>query len=519
MSGNSEAERANGMARSQWIVAGIAGVVLAFGVAFGDSAIVRMLATAAGGGALLWLCLRDKGERPQTEAPAPESIAQETPAPEVHAHQMPEPHPDPEVDPEPAISEAPPAPQLGADVDSHSESNGDGAAIQGLVRAKIGTGDQALDVHHGALNRFMSSGPANIVLLDETGVVLEYSQAFSDLAGVSVTLIGNTVASLFEEDAQVAVLDALTVFLAGVDAAAPLASLDDPLEGPLIARLATGPKETCAVIFSELQSNPRIIALSLLNVTQEKKLEAQFAQSQKMLAVGQLAGGIAHDFNNLLTAIIGHCDLLMLRHSPSDESFADINQVKQNANRAANLVRQLLAFSRRQTLQPQVLDVGDVLSDLGNLLNRLLGAARSMASVQLAVEFGLRTRIRPTLSSATLAMSLFLWRRRSAGLVGDDLVMLRPAMSGEIEDGRFVECAIIQIRIRHDQFIAERARLGHNFSRRRHNHATAHQLKPIFRPSLGDANHPGAILVRPHLHRHVIVHHTEMRRLRPPAVA
>lgn len=375
MSGNSEAERANGMARSQWIVAGIAGVVLAFGVAFGDSAIVRMLAAAAGGGALLWLCLRDKGERPQTEAPAPESIAQETPAPEVHAPQMPEPHPDPETDPEPAISEAPPAPQLGAGADSHSESNGDGAAIQGLVRAKIGTGDQALDVHHGALNRFMSSGPANIVLLDETGVVLEYSQAFSDLAGVSVTLIGNTVASLFEEDAQVAVLDALTVFLAGVDAAAPLASLDDPLEGPLIARLATGPKETCAVIFSELQSNPRIIALSLLNVTQEKKLEAQFAQSQKMLAVGQLAGGIAHDFNNLLTAIIGHCDLLMLRHSPSDESFADINQVKQNANRAANLVRQLLAFSRRQTLQPQVLDVGDVLSDLGNLLNRLLGAA------------------------------------------------------------------------------------------------------------------------------------------------
>lgn len=120
-----------------------------------------------------------------------------------------------------------------------------------------------------------------------------------------------------------------------------------------------------------------------MNVTQEKELEAQFAQSQKMLAVGQLAGGDAHDFNNLLTAIIGHCDLLMLRHSPSHESFADINQVKKNANRAANLVRQLLAFSGQQTLQPQVMDVGEVLAELDNLLHRLLGA-----SIDLNIEHG-----------------------------------------------------------------------------------------------------------------------------------
>ena len=97
-----------------------------------------------------------------------------------------------------------------------------------------------------------------------------------------------------------------------------------------------------------------------------------------MLAVGQLAGGVAHDFNNLLTAIIGHADLLMLHISPSDESFADINQIKQNSNRAANLVRQLLAFSRQQTLQPRVLDVGEALSDLGNLLRRLLGTGVSL---------------------------------------------------------------------------------------------------------------------------------------------
>jgi two-component system cell cycle sensor histidine kinase/response regulator CckA len=93
-----------------------------------------------------------------------------------------------------------------------------------------------------------------------------------------------------------------------------------------------------------------------------------------MQAVGQLAGGVAHDFNNLLTAMIGFCDLLLLRHQPGDASFADIMQIRQNANRAANLVRQLLAFSRQQTLQPKVIDATDALTELSHLLRRLIGA-------------------------------------------------------------------------------------------------------------------------------------------------
>jgi two-component system cell cycle sensor histidine kinase/response regulator CckA len=92
-----------------------------------------------------------------------------------------------------------------------------------------------------------------------------------------------------------------------------------------------------------------------------------------MQAVGQLAGGVAHDFNNLLTAMIGFCDLLLLRFQPGDPSFADIMQIQQNANRAANLVRQLLAFSRQQALQPRVLNITDVLVDLSHLLRRLIG--------------------------------------------------------------------------------------------------------------------------------------------------
>ena len=117
----------------------------------------------------------------------------------------------------------------------------------------------------------------------------------------------------------------------------------------------------------------RIGALAVLNdATRLKTLEAQFVQSQKMQAIGQLAGGIAHDFNNLLTAISGHCDLLLLRHGREDGDFADLEQIRQNANRAASLVGQLLAFSRKQTLKPERLDLEEVLSDLTHLLNRLV---------------------------------------------------------------------------------------------------------------------------------------------------
>ena len=110
-----------------------------------------------------------------------------------------------------------------------------------------------------------------------------------------------------------------------------------------------------------------------LETTAQRTLENQFAQPQKMQAVGQLAGGIAHDFNNLLSAIMMATDFLLNAHKPTDPSFQDIMQIKQNANRAASLVRQLLAFSRRQTLRPQVLDLGEVLSDLAMLLRRLIG--------------------------------------------------------------------------------------------------------------------------------------------------
>ncbi len=120
------------------------------------------------------------------------------------------------------------------------------------------------------------------------------------------------------------------------------------------------------------REEPCLVAI-LTDATKLKSLEAQFVQSQKMQAIGQLAGGVAHDFNNLLTAISGHCDLMLLRHDQGDQDYADLMQVHQNANRAAGLVSQLLAFSRKQTLQLEHLDLRNTLSDLTHLLNRLVG--------------------------------------------------------------------------------------------------------------------------------------------------
>ena len=121
------------------------------------------------------------------------------------------------------------------------------------------------------------------------------------------------------------------------------------------------------------EENSTALVAVLQDATELKSLEAQFVQSQKMEAIGQLAGGVAHDFNNLLTAISGHCDLLMMGRDQQDPAYSDLSQIIQNANRAAALVRQLLAFSRKQTLRPEKLLLTDSLADLTHLLNRLVG--------------------------------------------------------------------------------------------------------------------------------------------------
>ncbi len=114
--------------------------------------------------------------------------------------------------------------------------------------------------------------------------------------------------------------------------------------------------------------------LAILEDTSERKrLEAQLRQAQKMEAVGRLAGGIAHDFNNLLAVIMGHSDLIRSVLKKGDALAHDVEQIRRASERAATLTRQLLAFSRRQFLQPQVIDVNTLVGNLATMLHRLIG--------------------------------------------------------------------------------------------------------------------------------------------------
>ena len=145
--------------------------------------------------------------------------------------------------------------------------------------------------------------------------------------------------------------------------------------GDIAVRMRNEPEEPISLGLAGVRGlGEAAVLLSLADTTEEARLKRQVAQATKMQAVGQLAGGVAHDFNNVLTAIIGYCDLMLLRHTPGDSDYDDIQQIRANSNRAASLTRQLLAFSRQQTLQPEVLQLPDVLSEVSQLLKRLLGA-------------------------------------------------------------------------------------------------------------------------------------------------
>ncbi len=213
---------------------------------------------------------------------------------------------------------------------------------------------------------FIEHSPIAIARLSASGAILERNESFRKLTRLK-DLHGGFL------------LDALDPMSRG-DVERQLARLTGggpAAEAPLEVKIQRdGSPATASLYLTRTEISPEgapdIIA-HLIDTTEQKNLELRFAHSQKMQAVGQLAGGVAHDFNNLLTAMIGFCDLLLMRHPAGDPSFADIMQVKQNANRAANLVRQLLAFSRRQTLQPKMLDVTDVLAELSNLIRRLIG--------------------------------------------------------------------------------------------------------------------------------------------------
>jgi two-component system cell cycle sensor histidine kinase/response regulator CckA len=215
--------------------------------------------------------------------------------------------------------------------------------------------------------RVFNATPMAIAIVDRNGRITRWNAAFARLMPEALKPQGDGGSrSIFA--------GILSRDHGAVDAALAAAFRSAPDVPPVDAGL-TGEGDRSARLFFAAadEHDAESATIYALDTTEQRALQSNFAQSQKMQAIGQLAGGVAHDFNNVLTAIIGHCDLLLANHRPTDPAFRDINQIKQNANRAASLVRQLLAFSRRQTLRPQVLQLGDVLSDLQMLMRRLVG--------------------------------------------------------------------------------------------------------------------------------------------------
>lgn len=209
----------------------------------------------------------------------------------------------------------------------------------------------------------LREAPVGIAMADKTGTLAETNDTFQHFFGAAGSLSGRSIEDLIAPKDRAAVRDLIDATLAseaetlGDGRRVEIRPLDDDAR---MGELFAGPLSGERILFY------------LLDVSERKALENKFAQSQKLQAVGQLAGGVAHDFNNHLTVIIGNCEFLLMRHHAGDPSFKEINEINQHALRAANLVKQLLAFSRKQTLQPKVLAIKSVVSELAIMLRRLL---------------------------------------------------------------------------------------------------------------------------------------------------
>jgi two-component system cell cycle sensor histidine kinase/response regulator CckA len=251
-----------------------------------------------------------------------------------------------------------------------AEVEGEGGAGTFLL---FDTAAAASAAHSSNLQTLLDVLPIGLALVDRDGRFLTMNEAFRRAARISGSGTPVYPGDLVVKEDKAAVADAVRRNARG-----------PAMSGDLAVRLARHTGEPVALTIAGLRGlGDAAVLLLLKDNSEEAKLKRQVMQATKMQVVGQLAGGVAHDFNNILTAIIGHCDLMLMRHTPGDSDYDDIQQIKSNSNRAAGLTRQLLAFSRQQTLRPQVLQLPDVVSEVSHLLKRLLGE-----TVELMVKHG-----------------------------------------------------------------------------------------------------------------------------------
>jgi two-component system, cell cycle sensor histidine kinase and response regulator CckA len=248
-----------------------------------------------------------------------------------------------------------------------------GASRTLVLNRATGTTVDALRDAEVQFARFYHNTPMAIATVDRAGRIARSNALFAHLfqnvlKGGQATQ-GRIIRSVVAESDRAALDTALATAANGQGDIAPF---DAALAGS-----GNGDEKRWARFYvtpvNDGEGDSEAVIVYAMETTEQRKLQDQADQAQKMDSIGKLAGGIAHDFNNVLNSIMIATDFLLSAHRPSDPSFQDIMQIKQDANRAASLVRHLLAFSRRQTQKLQVLDLGEALSDLSMLLRRLLG--------------------------------------------------------------------------------------------------------------------------------------------------
>ncbi len=318
----------------------------------------------------------------------------------------------------------------------------------------IASDDAAL---HGIIHLLFEDAPFGAVLLNRSGRIVRANEALRRMVGRGVDLsAGAPGEMIFAAPAREAAMEEITPALSGRPQA-PRGFLTR-LEGAVpqgeeseraaidVGNTGATPDPMVSVTVAPLHEADGSLSGAMLrisDITLQKQLEAQLAQSQKLQAVGQLAGGIAHDFNNLLTAVLGAAESISLRPGLDADTLEDVAQVQSSAQRGAALVRQLLAFGRQQTLQPRVLAVNERITDLSGLLRRLLG---TKVRLELALETPGRTvRADPTQLDQVL-VNLAVNARDAMGdggvltLRSGHMTLYRPMIRGPetIPPGRYV---------------------------------------------------------------------------------